>query len=373
MSAADQKFRMFFGKRSATADELSHIEEITVEQAMDMAWQATIKLFLCLDEKGKWSHLEDNFLKSFERVRVELQLGTANWVPLIDGPIVARHGDMDSEPGRSNIILTVNDDSVLLNREQEVNQSQRDNDSDIARVLFGKMSEIAHKDIESTPDRTDALPPTPMQRATAMQQLRRLADRNGFHAFVLPGEKPGESIGCFRPDPTRSQGLPDLVLMGRDRNLSSLQVTDDAQGPTRFRASYLRIKDKRVIPGKSRLQDLDLLGPGPTLLENQIATQLLSPIENDEDDPKRALQAATLRSSYSIHATGSVLPGAYPGVLQPYQIVSIRAGPTKSSGTYLLTKATHRITPSLYIQKFEAKRNALAEMSAVLAFIRKIV
>lgn len=370
--SADQKFRIYFGKRPATQEQLSHIEEITVDQKMDMAWQAIIKLFLCLDEKGKWSHLDDDFLKSFKRVRVELQLGKGSWVPLIDGPVVGRHADMDSQPGRSAIILTVNDDSVLLNREEDIAQSQLENDSKIARQLFGKVSAIARKDIESTPDRGDALPPTPMQRGTAMQQLRRLAYRHGFHAFVLPGKQPGESIGCFLPDPTRSEGLPELVLLGADRNLSSFQVTDDAQGPTRFRARSLNIKDKKIVPGKSRLQDLDRLGPGMTQPQSETATQLLPPLENNEDDPDRAIQAATLRKSYSISATGKVLAGRYGAVLQPYQIVSIHAGTATASGNYLLTQATHRITPSFYTQEFQAKRNAVEETSLVSAVVGKI-
>jgi hypothetical protein len=163
------------------------------------------------------------------------------------------------------------------------------------------------------------------------------------------------------------------VLLGAERNLSSLQVSDDAQGPTRFRASTLTIKDKKIVPGKSRLQDLDRLGPGATQPQNQTATQLLPPIENNEDNPDRAIQAATHRKSYSISATGKVLPGRYAAVLQPYQIVSIRAGTTKSSGKYLLTQATHRITPSFYTQEFQAKRNAVEEINPVLALLGKIL
>lgn len=371
--STDQKFRMYFGKRPATEEELSHIEEITVDQAMDMAWQATIKVFLCLDEKGNWSHLEDGFLNSFERVRVELQLGSASWVPLIDGPIVGRHADMDSQPGRSNITLTVHDDSVLLNREEAVEESTNQRDSAIAEDLFGKVPEIADTDVEQTPERTDAVPPTSMRRGTAMQQLRDLARRHEFHAFVLPGENPGESIGCFLPDPASSDGLPELVLLGADRNLSSFQVTDDAQGPARFRARSLSIKDKQFVSSTSRLNDLNRLGPSATQPQNETATQLLPPAQNNEDDPDRAVQAATRRRSYSVRATGKVIPGGYSGVLRPYQIVSIHAGSAKSSGDYLLTKAIHRITPSLYTQEFRAKRNAAEETSPAPAPLGKIV
>ena len=100
--SAQQKFRMFFGSRAATTDELAHVEEISVEQELDLAWQATIKLSLCLDAKGSWAHQQAEFLRSFQRVRVEIQLAGKAWTPLIDGPIVDRQTDMDSQPGRSN-------------------------------------------------------------------------------------------------------------------------------------------------------------------------------------------------------------------------------------------------------------------------------
>jgi hypothetical protein len=41
--------------------------------------------------------------------------------------------------------------------------------------------------------------------------------------------------------------------------------------------------------------------------------------------------------------------------------VTIRAGTTGLSGSYLLTKATHRITPSVYTQEFTAKRNGVEQ------------
>jgi hypothetical protein len=51
-------------------------------------------------------------------------------------------------------------------------------------------------------------------------------------------------------------------------------------------------------------------------------------------------------------------------VLTPYQKVSVHAGTTPYSGDYLLTKVTHRITPSLYTQQFEAKGDSHAEPEA---------
>jgi hypothetical protein len=356
---SEARFKMYFGSRPATVDELSHVEEIIVEQEMDMAWHASIKLFLCLDDSGNWAHVQDDFLQSFQRLRVELQIGGAAWVPLIDGPIVDRQTDMDSQPGRSTITLSVNDDTAFLNREAAVEVSEGQSDSDLARALFNLVPTITPQRIETAPASADRLTPAQVRRGTAMQQLRRLARRHEFHAYVLPGPQPGQSIGCFEPDPTEAEGLPELVLLGGGRNLSTLQVTEEAQTPTRFRARSLSISDKQIVSRTSRFQEVDLLAPQPALREDQAGTQVLAPDQNDEDDPDRAVQAATRRTSYSLRATGRVIAGCYAGVLRPYQLVGIRAGTTGLSGSYLLTKAIHRITPSLYTQEFTAKRNGV--------------
>jgi hypothetical protein len=359
--SSDQKFRMYFGSRPATVDELSHVDELTVEQELDLACHATIKLFLCLDEHGNWAHINDDFLQSFQRVRIELQLGSAAWVPLIDGPIVDHNTDMDSQPGRSNITLTVSDDSALLNRQAEVEVREGQSDDDLARALFKLVPAITETRTKAPPASTDHLTPARVRRGTPMQQLRALAQRNEFHAFVLPGSKAGNSIGCFLPDRTTPDNLPDLVLLGSDRNLSTLQLTEEAQTPTQFRARTLSISDKQITSRTSRLQDLDLLAPQPTQRPSDIGSQVLSPYANDEDDPRRAVQAAAQRTSYSLRATGHVIPGCYAGVLQPFKVVKIRAGTTGLSGNYLITKATHRITPSLYTQEFSAKRNGVEQ------------
>ena len=46
-------FRMFFGDRAATTEELARVEEILVEQEMRMAWEARIRMVLCLDDQGR--------------------------------------------------------------------------------------------------------------------------------------------------------------------------------------------------------------------------------------------------------------------------------------------------------------------------------
>src|SRR5262245_47503571 len=105
----DFGFRMHFGNRPAKEEELGRIEEIVVEQEMDMAWEARIRMYLCLDEDGNWQHSPEEFAKPFSRVRVELGAGSS-FTPLIDGPVASYQTALDSQPGRSSVTLVVRDD-----------------------------------------------------------------------------------------------------------------------------------------------------------------------------------------------------------------------------------------------------------------------
>src|SRR5215203_4931671 len=96
-----------------------------------------------------------------------------------------------------------------------------------------------------------------------MQMLRLLARDQGMHAFVLPGDEPGQSIGCFKHFSTRAPDLPPLVLLGKDRNMETLDVTNDAESPSKFQAFFLDVADKGVVVSTAGFDTLELLGPEP--------------------------------------------------------------------------------------------------------------
>ena len=50
-------------------------------------------------------------------MRIELKIGTDDFKPLIEGPIVGVDTAMDSRPGRSTATVVVHDDSAWLNLE----------------------------------------------------------------------------------------------------------------------------------------------------------------------------------------------------------------------------------------------------------------
>ncbi|MGH6689626.1 MAG: hypothetical protein ACREF4_02955 [Gammaproteobacteria bacterium] len=357
---AEQRFRVWFGDNAASEDELKRIEEIEVTQEMDAFWEARLRMALCLDANGAWLHWPGDTAEPFSRVRVEIDIGNGRFAPLIDGPLVSIDAALDSQPGRSTATMVLRDDSAFLNRDEEVEPPfQRRSDSEIAEELFARFEQIADTRIEGT----GATPETTTRRGTVLQFLRELARVSNRHAYVLPGDERGASIGCFLPDPADTADLPPLVLIGDGRNLSNASVTQDPDGGERTQAQMLRVDDQGVTSFETSAEDLGLMRNLPALPADLTPRRLMHPSDNTREDPEAAAAAQARRNGYVYRLTSHVIPGCYAAVLTPYQKVRVDAGATPYSGDYLITRVIHRITPSLYTQELEAKTDSVTEVS----------
>lgn len=357
---AEQQFRLWFGATPATAEQLRRIEQIEVTQEMDACWEAQLQMVLCLDANGAWLHWPGDSQQPFSRVRVELDIGNGRFVPLIDGPLVSIDAALDALPGRSTATLLVRDDSAFLNRDEETEPAfEHRSASAIASELFGRFSQVASTRIEAT----TSSPETTSRRGTVLQFLHQLAAANDRHAYVLPGDSAGASIGCFCADPEGPAALPPLVLIGAQRNLANASVMQDPDGGERTQAQVLRVDDQGVTQFETSAADLGLMRNLPALPADLTPRRLLNPSDNSREDPSAAATAQARRRGYVYKLSSEVVSGCYPAVLTPYQKVRVDAGATPYSGDYLLTKVVHRITPSAYSQSFEAKCNSTSEVS----------
>jgi hypothetical protein len=354
------RFRAWFGERGATEEDLGRIEEIEVTQEMDAVWEARVRISTCLDERGTWHHRPDELAKPFSRIRVEVDAGNGKFVPLIDGPVAAFENMLDSQPSRSTATLIVRDDSVFLNRDEDVEVFEDRRDSDIADEVFRRATQIRDTRIEST---TGTNPAT-VRRGTPMQFLRELARVNDRHAYVLPGEKRGESLGCFLADPKGAGDLPKLVLLGDGRTLTNVTIQEQSEGPERTRGRMLRLDDLSEASFETSAADIGLMRDLPAVSEDLTPLRLLPPADAIREDPEPAVTSQAHNAAYAFSLSGQIVPGCYDGVLTPYQKVKVEAGKTPYSGEYLITKVIHRINLSVYMQEFEAKSDSRTDVQS---------
>ncbi len=352
-------YRLFFNDAPAKQDQLDMVESIENQQDIDMAWEAKLEIPLCSSDSGKWAKEDDKILAEFARFRIEVKVGKGGFVPLIDGPMVAFDNNMSSEPGQSSLSVRVHDDSVLLNRDEKIDAFKGKTDDEIARAIFRSIPQITSIQTDPVPPADTKLQPVVIQRGTGIEILRLLAKRRNMHAYVLPGPKAGQSVGVFKKFPTTKDGLPDLILLGPDRNISKFDVKNRATQAGKTVGYSVSLTDKKVVKKTSSFQRLDLLGSNPPLKkEKDAGTYLLPPDLVDSVDLDSAVQAKTDASSYQFEASGMLYTECYGKVLTPYRLVTARGVNGRLSGDYIITGVTHSLNRESYTQTFKLRRNA---------------
>jgi hypothetical protein len=357
------EYTIFFDSKPADQATLDKVDEVKVVQQVDHAWEARLRIPVSVNNDGKWEGEEETWMRPYNRVRVEVKVGDAAPVALIDGPVVGFEGERSTEPGKSIVIIVVHDDTAFLNREDELAFYQAGTDSDIAREIFSKASDIQGPiDIDPVPAQPDNPSSVVAQRGTKIQILRALAGRHRrWHAYVLPGPAAGQSVRAFKKFPTKPDGLPALFLFGPERNLSSFNATNNHSEPRDVTASSLSIKNKNIVTKTARYSEATLVGAEAANQDNRKrSTFRLPPGHNDSVDLDSAVQGEVDRASYSITATGSVIPFSYGGVLSPYRALDVVVSDSPYSSTYVLTRVVHNLTRSVYTQEFTAISNSIS-------------
>jgi len=363
MPAAE--IRVYFDNQPADPDLLDKFGEIRVDQAIGMAAEAQIPVVLAADTEGNWPALDEDFVQPMRRVRIEVRTGTGDFVALIDGPIVAQRIEMSAEPNMSLLTLVAHDDTALLSLEEEVALFEDLPAHEIARTLYQARGLDAR--VEDTEPASGSLTRYVVRRGTEMQLLRELARQTGMYAYVEPGSEPGTSVGVFaRPEETAGD-LPDLVLMGADRNVHSFSVEFDALRPLRASARSIDIAAKSVL---TALEDAissrplgsepvhDAVSPGATLLARTRETQ---------SDLTAATRAAVDASGWALAARAEVTAEVYPAVMTPYKVIRVLGAGGRLSGDYLISDISHVIGFAAYTQTVGLRRNARSSGGGGLA------
>ena len=350
------EIRLYFDNTPADDGQLGLFSQIKVDQAIGMAAEAELHLGLGTDDSGLWSHMEEDFVQVFSRVRIEVKIRNGDFVPLIDGPIVGQRFDLSGEPNSSTLVLIVQDDSILLNQEEEVVLYEEQSPDDIAQALFARYGLAADTDAVSTSSGGPAR--STVQRGSAMQLLRELARRNGMFVYVKPGDSPGSSTGMFKQAVFTNGEYPDLLLMGADRNINTFSASFDGLRPLTARADNIDITNLNQLTSETEQSDIDPQGSTAVHAMVDAGKTLLARTGSETSDLDAATLAAVNYSSWAYTASAEVVADNYAAVLTPYTLVKVVGVGGYLSGDWLISQVTHSITDESYRQQFTLRRNA---------------
>jgi hypothetical protein len=351
-------FRVFIDNQPASQEQLDTFGGIRVEQAIGMAAAGEFEVPLATGDDGSWSGFDDPFMKPFARLRVEIRLGDDGaFVPLIDGPVVGQRYELRAGPDTSRVVLVVHDDSVLLDREEKVAVFKNKPLAQLVKGLIGDAG-LTPRVPPQLPDAGAALDRWVVQRGTAMQLLRTLARGLGMFAWVEPGDAPGASVGVFGPPQAIDEGLPELLLLGDDRNLARFDVEFDGLRPQSPHAAAVQAIDKKALQAQAKQADDTAMGDEPAHGLLTPAATFLAHTREEGADLDAATRGIANLSAWAWNAHGEVDNDLYGGVLRPHRKVSVAGAGPQLSGEWMVSRVMHRIGDAAYRQSFSLVRNA---------------
>ncbi len=348
-------YRLYFDNAPADEERLALIEEIRVDLAIDLVAEAQITVPLGRDADGDWPGVLDDAIQPLTRVRIEVQIGKGDFVPLIEGRIVAQRFELGGGPNESQAVIVVNDESAMMNRSDKARLFEDLAPEDIAAQVFDEYS--ISPETEASGVGAPTLERVVTQRGTDFGLLRRLAREANMVVYVEPGGKPGDSVGRFRFLPTGEGDLPELVLTGEERNVNKLTLELDALSPVAARGEAIDPANLADLSAEFDASDTALLGESATTEGTDPGTIFVEGT-SDQTLLDASVQAAVDRGAWAYSGHGEVSAEIYLGVLRPYQVVAVAGAGTLLSGEYLVSEVSHSLRDEAYTQSFTLRRNA---------------
>ncbi len=126
-----------------------------------------------------------------------------------------------------------------------------------------------------------------------------------------------------------------------------------------MQAGSIAIADRSDL--STNVENADLAPLGDEAVHDVLdptGTALLARTREEQADIDAAAQAAVDLSSFAYSAHGEITADLYGGIILPYLVVSIAGIGGRLSGSYVVSRVSHKLTDSSYTQQFVLIRNA---------------
>lgn len=346
------------------------IVSIVVEDNDRFADTFSIRLSTSKLPNGDWQYLGDNKFQLFNNIIVKVGFSNGVSEYLINGYITNVMLRFGAGGQQSYLELRGMDPTCIMNLEEKVVSWANVSDSEIARRIFDSYDFEAKVDPTPIEHREDQK--TVMQRGTDIQLLKSLAKRNGFECFVQKDTRTEKIIGYFRKPILESTPQKTISVFFEEKSdIRSLDVFVDSLRPLSVQSQQIDVSENSSNEASVDSSSLPKLGQKTLsdLIRSKIeriskprsspSRNLMSTIALDPRELQNLCKSLYDEASWFVNIRAEVNSIAYESVLKSKGLVLIRGAGEIYSGTCYISKVTHLITNETYLQKVEAKRNAV--------------
>jgi hypothetical protein len=308
--------------------------------------------------------LSTPLLNVFNRLILIVTLNVTPRV-LFDGIIADWQYRPSMQPGQSTLTVTVEDVSVVMDREEKSVEHPAQDETIIALKLIASYAQYGLIPMVIPPLAID--PPIPIERipvqqGTDLQFLRKMAERHAYVFYIIPGPAPFTNTAYWGP-PLRL-GLPQRALsvnLGGETNVERIDFRFNSLSPTLVSGQVQDRTTNATLPVQTFASLRPPLAAFPAWLvnlPNLRRTQLRASGLNAPQAFARA-QAMTDRSVDAVQANGELDALRYGDLLSPRALVGVRGAGYAHDGFWYVKRVTHTVRKDSYKQSFTLTREGL--------------
>jgi hypothetical protein len=298
---------------------------------------------------------------------------TLNGIPnvIMDGFVTRQELQPSNDPGQSTLTVTGDDLTAAMERLEITIPYPAMPDLAQVNLILAKYAFLGIVPV--------AVPPFiftvrtinqgyEMQTGTDLDQIRFLAQRNGYVFYIEPGPLPGQSLGYFGPHirvPVPQSALN--VNLDAFTNVESLSFSLDGR---QKRIEIINVLDPITgrIPIPVPMPEINIFKPplGASPLTPAKITYNRDSAGLSLSEALRQAIARGIESSAPITGSGSLDVARYGQILRARALVGVRGAGLAYDGLYYVDSVTHNIKRGEYKQNFSLSRDGLISMTPVV-------
>jgi phage protein D len=283
---------------------------------------------------------------------------------IFDGYVLSHKLHIEAGTTGSTLEVWGQDASWLMNLEEKAREWIDVTDADVASAVFADYGVTPADDnsADDSPAHTED-GHSLMQRATDIEFLRALAQRNGKLCRVACADQPGQRIGYFaKPaldgDPVATLSLNDPATANVDKFDLSWEVTH----PTAVTARQALFSDSDAdgVSGDTDDSGLALLEARglADFAGRSMTVMLTAPVDDGGELGLRA-RALLREAGWFVRCEGEADVGRLNAVLRAGTVIQLNGMGAVHSGKYFVWSVRHSLSSQSHRMKFVLVRNAV--------------
>jgi hypothetical protein len=343
---------------------ITSLSMLEIEEHAELPGAISLRLPIDTTDTGDLTYVNDSRFAPLANLAVVVNPDGSTPQCIFDGYVLSHKIHLETGTTASTLQVWGQDASWLMNLEEKAREWVDVTDADVANTVFGDYG------VTPDPGNTDDDSPSHtedghslMQRATDIQFLRTLANRNGKLCRIACADQPGERTGYFSKP--KLDGDPALTLTLNDPTSWSVDALDiewEVTRPTSVAASQALFTDSDENGVSANTSDsglAPLAERGPADFSGQPMTVILTAPVDDGGELTLRAQSLLREAGWFVRCEGEADVARLNAILRAATIVQLNGLGALHSGNYYVWSVRHSITADSHRMKFVLVRNAV--------------